>query len=577
MSGGRHRRRPWARTEERRYRPDSEHQTRLIFEPLEPRLLLNADLLAVDLTAAAPDRQDHDLLVRMVEETQTVDQQSVTVQRVEVVDRNDADAVIATGDLSAIGAVSIASGTGSEVLTIDIDSFGDLAAPVISYFAGDAAGTDSLVLQTSDAAVWRLDAAGGGTIGGPDFTIDFAGVEALFGGVGQDTLVGSAGHTDWLIDGAGAGNVSGLTFSGFENLTGAADNEDVFTLADGGGLSGAVDGGAGGFDSLVLAGGPYNTVDYQATDAHSGTIVVDGAIIAYAGLEPLTQTGTAANVVLSGSALLDVLTLGSDPTNDGNLLFAGPTIEIVSFPHPTESLTIRLGAGDDILTILDFDGGLGALLNVQGEDGYDSLLVFGTISTRAAAGGGAGDVDVVVENIALRPGAEILADASGSIDGNVSLVAAATGLPTGLLPGAVAVLDVDDATIRGGNVTLSASAAIAVDAASPGIAAVGAISAAIVTIGGPSPDQRQRRYRRVGHVRPSDYGPGNSRYRWRRPGGQRDVDRRQRRDCAGSRRCQPGCRWLGLDRCDEQYGRHHDRGWERRGLRVPCWRKRWSS
>ena len=356
------------------------------------------------------------------------------------------------------------------MLTIDIDSFGDLAAPVISYFAGDAAGPTASSCRRATPPSGGLTRPVAGRSAGPTL---------------PSTLPASKRCSEALAK-AGAGNVSGLTFSGFENLTGAADNEDVFTLADGGGLSGAVDGGAGGFDSLVLAGGPYNTVDYQATDAHSGTIVVDGAIIAYAGLEPLTQTGTAANVVLSGSALLDVLTLGSDPTNDGNLLFAGPTIEIVSFPHPTESLTIRLGAGDDILTILDFDGGLGALLNVQGEDGYDSLLVFGTISTRAAAGGGAGDVDVVVENIALRPGAEILADASGSIDGNVSLVAAATGLPTGLLPGAVAVLDVDDATIRGGNVTLSASAAIAVDAASPGIAAVGAISAAIVTIGGPS-------------------------------------------------------------------------------------------
>ena len=40
----------------------------------------------------------------------------------------------------------------------------------------------------------------------------------------------------------------------------------------GGSLSGVMDGGDGGFDSLVLNGGTFESVTYVAFDAHSGTI-----------------------------------------------------------------------------------------------------------------------------------------------------------------------------------------------------------------------------------------------------------------------------------------------------------------
>lgn len=128
----------------RRQRPSGRragYGSKLIFEALEPRVLLNADLLAVDLTAAAPDRQDHDLLVRMVEETQTIEQQSVTVQRIEVMDRNDSDAVLAFGDLSQISQLSITAGAGDDTLTIDLNSFVGFSVPDISFDGGDGGAT----------------------------------------------------------------------------------------------------------------------------------------------------------------------------------------------------------------------------------------------------------------------------------------------------------------------------------------------------------------------------------------------------------------------------------------------------
>jgi len=52
-------------------------------------------------------------------------------------------------------------------------------------------------------------------------------------------------------------------------------------------VTGRVDGGAGGFDSLVI-NGTHASVTTAATGPNSGTVTVDGTPLAYAGLEPIT-------------------------------------------------------------------------------------------------------------------------------------------------------------------------------------------------------------------------------------------------------------------------------------------------
>jgi hypothetical protein len=82
---------------------------------------------------------------------------------------------------------------------------------------------------------------------------------SLTGGAGSDTLIGPAFNTLWTIDGTHAGKLNdpltGLMraeFAGIENLTGAADAEDSFIIEATGSLSGAIDGGTGSFDELLI-------------------------------------------------------------------------------------------------------------------------------------------------------------------------------------------------------------------------------------------------------------------------------------------------------------------------------------
>ena len=116
------------------------------------------------------------------------------------------------------------------------------------------------------------------------------------GGAGNDTIVGPVSDVTWDVTGPDAGAVAGVDFTSVENLSGAPDNKDTFVVGPGGSVSGKVDGGHGGFDTLKLSG---TTVVSNPTDAHSGNITLDGHAITYAGLEPVTISASV--VTINGS------------------------------------------------------------------------------------------------------------------------------------------------------------------------------------------------------------------------------------------------------------------------------------
>jgi hypothetical protein len=67
-----------------------------------------------------------------------------------------------------------------------------------------------------------------------------------------DTLIGPNATTTWTISGTNARIVSGLTFSGFENLTGGSA-ADTFAFTGAGSIRGSVNGG-GGVNILDVSG-----------------------------------------------------------------------------------------------------------------------------------------------------------------------------------------------------------------------------------------------------------------------------------------------------------------------------------
>ena len=128
---------------------------RVVFDPMEPRLLLNADVLTFNLAHdSGPQPIDHHLIVDLVNATEQVNSQSVTVQRVQILDQTSGNAVLAFGDLSEISAISIVGGSGSTTLEVDAGSFKGVQAPHISFTGGS--GLNTVVFDNAGSTKWTL-------------------------------------------------------------------------------------------------------------------------------------------------------------------------------------------------------------------------------------------------------------------------------------------------------------------------------------------------------------------------------------------------------------------------------------
>src|SRR5689334_474115 len=292
-------------------------------------------------------------------------------------------------------------------------------------------------------------------------------IEVIFdGGAGEDTLRGATNDTGWTIYGANSGFADAVQFRNVENLRGAANNDDTFTLLAGGSLSGVMDGGDGGFDSLILGAGTFGSVVYTVSGPQSGTISRDGDVLTYAGLEPIIDNLVTANRVISASDFTDNARLSD---LGAQLKFestdAIPTFESITFAKPTNSLTINLGADNGIPVISDTDKleiqavNLNADLIVNGQAGKDEVTITGSMNLSG------NPLNINAEQIKVNPGVQIDA-------GNINLNAIATqgslGTPDTLpIANVAAGVTVNGATLNGNDITLTANAGLVSNVTNP--------------------------------------------------------------------------------------------------------------
>jgi uncharacterized repeat protein (TIGR01451 family) len=142
------------------------------------------------------------------------------------------------------------------------------------------------------------------------------------------------------------------------------------------------DGGTGS-NSLKIAGGTFTTTTYDYTNAHNGDVKLatagPTATINYQNLAPITNTGTAANIIFNlpagaaGASLQDDGTLGN---NTSQLASTNATFETTTFTDPTNSLTLNGGGGSDtITTAANFSGDFKAGLTINGTAATDQVTL----------------------------------------------------------------------------------------------------------------------------------------------------------------------------------------------------------
>ncbi len=128
------------------------------------------------------------------------------------------------------------------------------------------------------------------------------------GGLGNDKLIyDSSDATAWSITGDGDGDVNGqrvdLSFIDVENLEGADGNADTFTFASAGKISGIVDGGYGGHDTVVYSGGLSAMAGTGLLGANgSGSVgLSNSSTLKFENMEPFAVGGGIVVEDLSGS------------------------------------------------------------------------------------------------------------------------------------------------------------------------------------------------------------------------------------------------------------------------------------
>ena len=244
----------------------------------------------------------------------------------------------------------------------------------------------------SDAITVNLGTAGAATTGATGGVIRFS---TVIGGLNSgDTLVGPDQDTTWEITGTNAGDVNGVTFTSFENLTGAADNQDGFILRAGGQVSGTIDGGTGGLDGLAIEDpanpGDLTVVIPDATGA--GTIAADfiysgvGAVT-FAGMEqPFYADTVGDTTTIYGTPFDDTMLLSQpnattltvaetatdrffwdyeNPGTAGSPTFAAKTFGFAADSGGTIAVAL---SGGDTFSLGAFDPGVKTNLELSGDD-----------------------------------------------------------------------------------------------------------------------------------------------------------------------------------------------------------------
>ena len=258
----------------------------------------------------------------------------------------------ATGTLGFSGIQSFLGGLGSDTMVGPVlgstwnlsgGNAGTVAGLVFSSFENlkGSVGADTFVFANGATVSGTITGGGGAdTLNDSAYTTPVtvnlgantatgtggaSGFTSLIGGAGNNTLVGPTGNSTWNLTGLNSGTVAGVTFTSFQNLTGAANNADTFILYPTGSLSGSINGGAGGSDKLVFDDGNGIRVTYAPTGSESGTVVSPaGTTFAYTGMEPIgfnqsnfsdpsnvTITGKRVHRQQSGVDLLYILARGS--------------------------------------------------------------------------------------------------------------------------------------------------------------------------------------------------------------------------------------------------------------------------
>jgi Ca2+-binding RTX toxin-like protein len=337
--------------------PAARKRRKALIEPLEPRLLLSADLKF----AMSGDVDDVTLRMKDVGGTDTI----------QVVDNAD-QSIVQSQALDDTSAVEIIGSDQDDKLTVDFTSPFSTPIRFTDAYAGDS---DTLQLIGKDNA-WNLTGMDAGNVG----DVVFTGIENLRGGLDLDTFVFAAdGIISGIVDGgiegantldysnrssavqvnltAGTATATGgvlniqkvIGGSGNDILIGGAGDETLSTgegddFLEGGAGNDHLDGGAGRDVASYATSPPgvdVSLADAQGKDGFGGTDT-------FAGIEDLQGSAFDDNLVGDGGPNRIDGGAGDDTLSGGagdDTLSGGAGIDTLTYATAEQGVTVDLSAG----------------------------------------------------------------------------------------------------------------------------------------------------------------------------------------------------------------------------------------
>ena len=230
----------------------------------------------------------------------------------------------------------------------------------------------------------------------------FATIQSIVGSSGS-TLVGLNTNSAWNITGSGSGNVSSITFSGMTNLTGGS-GADTFTLANGAGVSGKIDGGVG-TDTLntsttsvtvnlftASATGAASIANFESfsgstntSDTLIGPNAANTWTVSTANSGKLNATMFAGFENLTGGSLNDNFVLGKSVGVAGHI-DGGAGINMLDYAAYTTAVAVNLNTG----TATGVGRGVNNIRVVRGGSAADTIT--GDGNNDALIGGAGNDI-----------------------------------------------------------------------------------------------------------------------------------------------------------------------------------------
>lgn len=363
-------------------------------------ITLTANGANVDVTVQAFTDNTYTTALKVPGQPGTTFSYSIPANNTILVHGGDSDdRIVINGDLGVD--VDIDGMRGSDSLVID-----GMGASMASY-TPDATSTTGVDLNAFGT---RLASFGGSIMVGAS-TITYDNYELT-----SEVTIEDFGTVEFVTPGSGADELTASVIAGVPRLTGTVDGgnpiapfeiqqtggefivttgagSDMLTVDFGAGNpvpAGELTYNAGGNagDEMVLNNGAFNTVRHFLDNSADGRVEVDadntdngGAaerLIHYTGLAPIADNLNVVNREFDFGAGNDQDVVVRDnglPVDGLNVIEAPSNAETVTFTNPTNSLTVDLGSGDDIIDVQTLDNGFAATVIVDAGTGSDEVTI----------------------------------------------------------------------------------------------------------------------------------------------------------------------------------------------------------